>query len=143
MHRRRGGYCYEHNGLMGYRLAEMGFGVERFAGRVVWMMSPSDALPAQTHEALSVTCAGARRPLARRRRIRRADVVVADPARGRHGASHPPRALPAQEHGEDLVLETKVRDEWQPLYMFATQPRPQIDLEVGSWYVSTYPESTS
>src|SRR6476659_9873340 len=33
--RRRGGYCYEHNGLMGYVLEELGFGVERFPGRVV------------------------------------------------------------------------------------------------------------
>src|SRR3954447_9347452 len=35
--RRRGGYCYEQNGLMGYVLAEIGFRVRRFAGRVIWM----------------------------------------------------------------------------------------------------------
>ncbi len=57
VHRRRGGYCYEQNGLMGYVLAEMGFGVDRLAGRVVWM-STSEELPAQTHEALSVTVPG-------------------------------------------------------------------------------------
>jgi arylamine N-acetyltransferase len=45
VHRRRGGYCYEHNGLMGYVLEGLGFGVERLAGRVVWM-NTSDALPA-------------------------------------------------------------------------------------------------
>ena len=27
VHRRRGGYCYEQNGVMGYVLAELGFGV--------------------------------------------------------------------------------------------------------------------
>ena len=27
--RRRGGYCYEQNGVMGYVLAELGFGVQR------------------------------------------------------------------------------------------------------------------
>src|SRR5258705_1223674 len=57
VHRRRGGYCYEHNGLMGYVLEELGFGVERFAGRVVWM-NPGGALPAQTHQVLSVTVPG-------------------------------------------------------------------------------------
>jgi arylamine N-acetyltransferase len=41
VHRRRGGYCYEQNGLMGYVLAELGFRVRRLAGRVVWMM-PAD-----------------------------------------------------------------------------------------------------
>ncbi len=57
VHRRRGGYCYEHNGLMGYVLEELGFGVERLAGRVVWM-NPGGPLPAQTHHVLSVTVPG-------------------------------------------------------------------------------------
>ncbi len=57
VHRRRGGYCYEHNGLMGYVLAQLGFGVDTLAGRVVWM-NPDDALPAQTHQVLSVTVPG-------------------------------------------------------------------------------------
>lgn len=30
--RRRGGYCYEQNGLMGYVLADLGFQVRRFGG---------------------------------------------------------------------------------------------------------------
>jgi arylamine N-acetyltransferase len=34
-----------------------------------------------------------------------------------------------------------IRGEWQPLYMFSTRPQPRIDLEVGSWYVSTHPKS--
>ena len=34
-----------------------------------------------------------------------------------------------------------VRDAWVPLYIFTTRPRPLIDLQVGSWYASTYPES--
>src|SRR5690242_66210 len=55
--RRRGGYCYEQNGLLGFALAQLGFGVERLAGRVVWMRTDG-ALPAQTHEALSVTVPG-------------------------------------------------------------------------------------
>ena len=55
--RRRGGYCYEQNGLMGYVLVELGFGVERLAGRVVWM-NPNPALPAQTHQVLSVAVPG-------------------------------------------------------------------------------------
>src|SRR6185312_1961052 len=60
--RRRGGYCYEHNGLMGYVLEELGFGVERLAGRVVWM-NPGGPLPAETHQVLSVTVPGVDGPL--------------------------------------------------------------------------------
>ena len=50
--RRRGGLCYEHNGLFGYVLAELGFGVRRCAGRVVWTLAPDAPIPAQTHTAL-------------------------------------------------------------------------------------------
>jgi arylamine N-acetyltransferase len=60
--RRRGGYCYEHNGLMGYVLEELGFGVERLAGRVV-RMHPDGPLPAETHQVLSVTVPGVDGPL--------------------------------------------------------------------------------
>src|ERR1700761_2100545 len=51
--RRRGGYCYEQNGLMGHALAGVGYRVRRLSGRVVWMR-PSDApFPAQTHTVLA------------------------------------------------------------------------------------------
>ena len=43
VHRRRGGYCYEQNGLMGHVLAEIGFRVRRLAGRVVWMRPPGSS----------------------------------------------------------------------------------------------------
>jgi arylamine N-acetyltransferase len=46
------------------------------------------------------------------------------------------------DHGDHLVLEAHVREQWLPLYMFTTIPRPRIDLQVGSWYVSTHPAST-
>ena len=53
--RRRGGYCYEHNGLVGYVLDALGYGVERLAGRVVWMRPDDAPLPAMTHNVLAVT----------------------------------------------------------------------------------------
>ena len=39
------------------------------------------------------------------------------------------------------MLHAEVRGGWEPLYIFTVQPRLRIDLEVGSWYVSTYPTS--
>src|ERR1700744_1918784 len=89
--RRRGGYCYEQNGLMGYVLAELGFRVRRLAGRVVWMAPPDSPTPAQTHTVLAATF--------------------------------------------------PVGDEWHALYEFSTRTQPQVDLPVGSWYVSTNPSS--
>ena len=69
VHRRRGGYCYEHNGLMGYVLDGVGLWRRTaFAGRVVWM-NPDGPLPAQTHQVLSVTVPGVGGPLFGRRRV--------------------------------------------------------------------------
>jgi arylamine N-acetyltransferase len=140
VHRRRGGYCYEHNGLMGYVLEELGFGVERLAGRVVWL-NPDGPLPAQTHQVLSVTVSGVDGPLL-------VDVgfggqTLTSPIRLEAGPVQETRHEPYRlcERGEFLQLEAEVRGEWQPLYIFTTRPQPRIDLEVGSWYVSTHPDS--
>jgi arylamine N-acetyltransferase len=139
--RRRGGYCYEQNGLMGYVLAELGYGVQRLAGRVVWMLEPGAPLPAQTHTVLAVTVPdtegaylldvgfGGQTPTSP---LRLESGVV------QHTAHEPYRL---DDHGDGLLLRALVRDEWRPLYQLSTRPQPQIDLTVGSWYVSTYPSS--
>jgi arylamine N-acetyltransferase len=140
VHRRRGGYCYEHNGLMGYVLSQLGFGVERLAGRVVWL-NPDGPLPAQTHHVLSVTVPDVDRPML-------VDVgfggqTLTSPIRLVAGPVQETRHEPYRitERGDGYQLEAQVRGEWQPLYMFTTRPQPRIDLEVGSWYVSTHPDS--
>ena len=139
--RRRGGYCYEQNGLMGYVLDELGYRVERFAGRVVWMQPDDGPLPAQTHNVLSVTVPGVEGPFL-------VDVgfggqTLTSPIRLEAGPVQETRHEPYRlaEHGDGLVLETEIRGEWQTLYTFTTRPQPLIDLEVGSWYVSTQPKS--
>jgi arylamine N-acetyltransferase len=141
VYRRRGGYCYEQNGLMGYALTEIGFRVRRLAGRVVWMLPPDAPLGAQTHTVLAVTFPGSQGSFL-------VDVgfggqTLTSPIRLQTGnaqqTTHEPYRL--NDRGEGLVLQAQVRDEWQPLYTFGTQTVPQIDLTVGSWYVSTHPSS--
>lgn len=141
VHRHRGGYCYEQNGLMGYVLAELGFQVRRLGGRVVWMRPPDAPIPAQTHTLLAVTFPGCAGPYL-------VDVgfggqTPTSPLRlvtgGAQQTTHEQYRL--DDHGDGLVLQAQVRDQWQALYEFTTQTRPQIDLVVGSWYVSTHPSS--
>lgn len=138
--RRRGGYCFEHNGVMAYVLSELGFGVDVLGGRVVWM-NTSGELPAQTHQALAVTVPG---------EIGRylVDVgfggqTLSSPIRFETDTAQQTRHEPyrIREHEDGYVLESEIRDTWQPLYLFSTRPFPMIDRQVGSWYVSTYPES--
>ncbi len=139
--RRRGGYCYEQNGLMGYVLTEIGFRVRRLAGRVVWMQPPDAPLGAQTHTVLAVTFPGSQGSFL-------VDVgfggqTLTSPIRLQTGneqqTTHEPYRL--KDRGDGLVLQALVRDEWRPLYIFGTQTVPQVDLTVGSWYVSTHPSS--
>jgi arylamine N-acetyltransferase len=141
VHRRRGGYCYEHNGLMGYVLAELGFRVRRLAGRVVWMRPADSPLPAQTHTVLAVTFPGSQGSYL-------VDVgfggqTPTSPIRFETGGvqhtTHEPYRL--EDRGDGLVLQAQVRGEWQALYEFTTRTQPQIDLKVGSWFASTHPSS--
>lgn len=139
--RSRGGYCYEHNGLMGYVLAEVGFKVRRLAGRVIWMLPPGAPLPAQTHTVLAVTFPGSQGSYL-------VDVgfggqTPTSPLRLETGSvqqtTHEPFRL--EDHGDGLVLQAMIRDAWVPLYEFTTRTAPDIDLKVGSWFVSTHPSS--
>lgn len=139
--RRRGGYCYEQNGLMGYVLAEIGFRVRRLAGRVVWMLPPGSPLGAQTHTVLAVTFPGSQGSLL-------VDVgfggqTPTSPIRLETGSVQQTTREPyrLEDRGDGLVLQAQVRDEWQPLYVFTTRTAPMIDLQVGSWFVSTHPSS--
>ncbi|MCV7130067.1 MULTISPECIES: arylamine N-acetyltransferase family protein [Mycolicibacterium] len=138
--RRRGGYCYEQNGLLGYVLDDLGFGVQRLVGRVIWMHD-DDTLPAQTHQVLSVTLPDGDGP------------YLVDVGFGGQTLSSPIRLAPGQvqqtrhepyrllDHPEGFELQARVGGVWESLYLLDPIPRPRIDLEVGSWYVSTYPES--
>ncbi len=146
--RRRGGYCFEQNGVMAHVLSQLGFGVDVLGGRVVWM-NTSGELPAQTHQALAVTVPGedgrflvdvgfGGQTLSSPIRLETDTVQQTrhEPYRIReHDVGAPP------DCGGGYILETRIRDSWEPLYMFSTRPFPMIDRQVGSWYVSTYPES--
>ncbi len=139
--RRRGGYCYEQNGLLGYVLAEVGFRVRRLAGRVLWMLPPDAPLGAQTHTVLAVTFPGSQGSYL-------VDVgfggqTLTSPIRFEIGNAQPTTHEPYRldDRGDGLILQALVRDEWTPLYVFGTHTVPQVDLNVGSWFVSTHPQS--
>jgi arylamine N-acetyltransferase len=138
--RRRGGYCFEQNGLMAYVLSHLGFGVDALGGRVVWM-NTSGELPAQTHQTLAVAVPGEDgRYLVD---VGFGGQTLSSPIRLELDTVQQTRHEPyrIREHGDGLVLETEIRGTWEPLYLFSVQPFPMIDRQVGSWYVSTYPES--
>lgn len=141
VHRRRGGYCYEHNGLMGHVLAELGFGVRRFGARVVWTLAPGAPVPSQTHTLLAVALPGG--PQLYLVDVGFGGQTLTSPIRLETGSVQPTTLEPyrLQTHGDGLVLQAQIRGKWQSLYQFATRTAPPIDLKVGSWYASTHPSS--
>ncbi|SCL70212.1 arylamine N-acetyltransferase [Micromonospora citrea] len=142
VHRHRGGYCYEQNGLLSGALLALGYDVAALTGRVVWKQ-PDDAPPTpRTHLALAVAV-----PTTGERYL--VDVgfgaqTLSAPIRidgeGPQPTRHEPYRLVAMPDGWRR-LEAEIRGTWRPLYVLGPDAQARIDLEVGSWYVSTHPES--
>ncbi|RYZ02269.1 MAG: arylamine N-acetyltransferase, partial [Comamonadaceae bacterium] len=135
---RRGGYCYELNGLYLALLQRLGFDAAPLSGRVV-MGGPEDAQPARTHLMARVRLAG---------RDWLSDVgfgglvptapLALDEA-GPQPTPHEPFRLDRQ--AGRCTLRAWVGEQWRAMYVFdGEQPAP-VDLEVGNWYVSTHPAS--
>jgi arylamine N-acetyltransferase len=141
--RHRGGYCFEQNNLMRYVLTALGFDVEPLTGRVVWMDPAGlDGPPHPlTHLVLAVGIPGVdERHLVD---VGFGGQTLTSPIRlvaeEVQATRHEPYRL--RVFADGYVLEASIRDEWRPLYTFTEAPRPMIDLQVGSWYVSTHPSS--
>lgn len=139
--RRRGGYCFEQNGLFLRALRALGFDAEGLIGRVRWLL-PDDSPPTpRTHMAVRVRLDG--RPWL-------ADVgfgsaVPPQPlAMDREGAAQPTRhetyRLTRREGGHHRV-EAEIAGEWRTLYDLEDAAAPAIDYAVGNWYTSQHPES--
>jgi len=136
---RRGGYCFEQNGLLKRVLLSLGFEVEALIARVVWM-APPDAPPRpRSHMALRVVVDG---------QSWFADVgfggnVLTAPMRF---DSTEPQATGHEDFrltpvGHELRLETRLGDAWAPLYDLSLEPQLDADFESANWYTSTHPTS--
>ncbi|GHH74535.1 arylamine N-acetyltransferase [Streptomyces sulfonofaciens] len=146
VHSGRGGYCYEHNTLLGAALGALGFGVRRLTARVVVGAERHETRP-RTHMALLVDVPGDRR-----RHL--ADVgfgapgalveplpFVADAVRTAAGRSH--RLTRTRGTGPlDLwALDARGAAGWETQYVFTEEPFERSDIEVVNWHIATHPRS--
>jgi N-hydroxyarylamine O-acetyltransferase len=137
--RRRGGYCFEQNGLFRRVLESVGFDVEGLIARVRWMAPPGSAPRPLTHMALRVTIDGVpwladvgfggNVPPAPLR------MDLSDAQETRHGAF---RLLP---FGGGQLLQALLADRWEPLYELHPHPAADADYEAGNWFTATHPSS--
>jgi len=135
---KRGGYCFEHNLLLGDVLKTIGFDLTWLSGRVLWNRAEGVVSP-RTHMLLLVkannksfiadvgfgglTLTGALEL--------KEDIEQATP--------HEPFRL--TKDGEEYILEAKLREEWKQMYRFSLQEQLLPDYEATSWYLCNYPES--
>lgn len=135
----RGGYCYEHNSLFRRVLGALGFAVDGLAARVQ-RTGGGDAAPLpRTHMALRVSVEG--------------EAWLADVGFGGGGPSAPLRmddTAPQRERfdtyrlvgrGEGILLESKSRGGWSPVYEVSLEPQLEVDYVPPNWYTSTHPAS--
>ncbi|HEY2733448.1 MAG TPA: arylamine N-acetyltransferase [Polyangiales bacterium] len=135
---RRGGYCFEQNGLFMHVLRALGYELVGLAARVTWNQA-DDAPTARSHMLLRLT-------------IDRCDyiadvgfgaMVLTNPLRlvadVEQSTSHEPFRLAAQ--ADELKLQVKLLGVWKTLYRFDLTPQLPIDYELANYYIATHPGS--
>lgn len=142
VHERRGGYCFESNGLLLHVLAALGFAVAPMSARVR-LQRPRDFIPPRTHLFVRVEIDGA--PWL-------ADVGIGGlsptaPLRldidGEQPTPHEPRRLVREDgvYFHQVLLRGEGGAAWHDVYEYTLEQMPRIDREVANWYTSTHPDS--
>jgi len=135
--RRRGGFCYELNGLFAWALERLGFDVALLSGKV-WRKPTRSWGPDFDHLALHVRVDGGDYLV---------DVGYGDsfrtplplPSGSRSDVSGSYRLLP--DRGELQLEHATVPGHWRPLYRVALRPRTLADFEGMFHWHQTSPES--
>ncbi|MGL5475495.1 MAG: N-hydroxyarylamine O-acetyltransferase [Citrobacter braakii] len=134
---RRGGYCFEQNGVFERALREIGFTVRSLLGRVV-LANPS-SLPPRTHRLLLVELQG--------------EQWIADVGFGGQTLTAPIRLqanieqkTPHGEYrliqeGEDWILQFCHHEHWQSMYRFDLVVQHQSDYLIGNFWSAHWPQS--
>lgn len=136
---RRGGYCFEQNGLFRRVLREIGFRVTGLSARVRWNAPAGARTPARTHMVLRIALDG--------------EDWLADVGFGTCALTAPIRMTTEEPQatghdlyrltprGGDLLLEVRRDGAWLPVYEVGSEPQHDADYEAANWFTSTHPAS--
>lgn len=135
---RRGGYCFEQNGLLLLVLEAMGFEVSPLSARVK-IGYPRGELTPRTHLVVRIELEG---------QSWLADVGVGglSPTAAlkleldvHQATPHEPRRI--VRDGDLYYHQALLGDGWEDVYQLTLEQMPLIDREVANWYTSTNPQS--
>lgn len=138
VHERRGGYCFEQNGLLLLVLQAIGYQARPLSARVRFQQ-PRDFIPPRTHLFIAVDLAG--------------ETWLVDGGMGRMSLTaairlddsaeqptpHEPRRI-VREAGR-LFHQAKLGADWADVSEFTLEEMPPIDRELANWWTSTHPAS--
>ena len=139
VHRRRGGYCFEQNGLFKHALDALGFPVTPLAARVRLGLPEDAPQTPLSHMLMKVELAEG--------------PFLCDVGFGGQSPTAPLRLEPKlqqttphgtyrlQTWGTGYELEMRAPEGWTALYRFTEEPQSVRDYEVYNWYTSTHPDS--
>ncbi len=134
----RGGYCYEQNLLFASVLEALGFKFRHLTGWPRWQVAPGRPLP-RTHLLLLIDVDG--------------EEWIADVGFGGNTLTAPlllrsreEQATPHEparivDHNGRMMIQVKIRDEWQDLVEFGLEQQNFAELEMGNWFTSAHPRS--
>lgn len=134
---RRGGYCFEQNGLLLHVLGALGFDAKPLSARVR-LQRPRDFLPPRTHVLVRVDLDG---------ESWLTDVGVGGASltsairfrEGEQTTLHEARRLVRE--GDVWFHQVRYDDDWHDVYELTSEEMPLIDRVVANWFTSTHPRS--
>lgn len=140
VHGGRGGYCFEQNLLLTHALRAIGYATKGLAARVIWGRPEDLPLPPRSHMLVLVTLDEGPHLVD----VGFGGITLTGVLRLEAGVEqatpHEPFRLQPVGDGE-LIMQAKIRGDWQSLYRFGLSEALQSDYEVTSWYLSNHPDS--
>jgi N-hydroxyarylamine O-acetyltransferase len=136
---RRGGYCFEQNGLFLHVLTALGFEARPLSARVR-IDRARDYTPPRTHMFIRVELDGASwlTDVGVGALSLTAPLRFADGA-GTQETPHEPRRLVRE--GDCWFHQARLGDAWADVCEFTGEEMPPIDREVANWYTNAHPTS--
>ena len=139
VHARRGGYCFQQNGLLLHVLGALGFKVTPLSARVR-VQRPRDYIPPRTHLFVQVDLDG--RPWIVDCGVGGFSLTCAIrlEENTEQATPHEPRRIVRE--GGSLFHQVKIGAAWEDVCEFTGEAMPPIDRELANWWTGSHPESS-
>jgi N-hydroxyarylamine O-acetyltransferase len=138
VHQRRGGYCFEQNGLLLCVLEELGFEVTPLGARVR-LQRPREYTPPRTHLCLRVELGGEGWLTDVGVGAASLTSAIRLDTDAEQSTGHEPRRIVRE--GPRYFHQVRFGSEWTDVYEFTLEEMPPIDRELANWFTSAHPRS--